>query len=107
MRRAFAILARCKGLRGTALDPFGRTEERRTERALITEYGADLDRLCQGLDAGRHALAVDLARLPEQIKGFGHVKERHLVAARQRRSELLARWDAGPAADPAPQARAA
>jgi len=107
MFTAFRWLARLRGLRGTWLDVFGRTEERRTERALITEYGADLDRLCQGLDAGRHALAVDLARLPEQIKGFGHVKERHLVAARQRRSELLARWDAGPAADPAPQARAA
>ena len=86
---------------------FGRTEERRTERALIVEYEADIERLCAGLDAERHALAVDLARVPEQIKGFGHVKARHLAAARQRRAELLARWNGACAAEPAAQARLA
>ena len=90
MFTAFKWLARFKGLRGTALDPFGRTDERRTERALIAEYRQDIDRLLQGLDADRHALALEIARLPEQIRGYGHVKERHLQAARQRRAELLA-----------------
>ena len=90
MFTAFKWLARFKGLRGTAFDPFGRTEERRTERALIGEYRQDIERLLQGLDADRHALALEVARLPEQIRGYGHVKERHLEAARQRRAELLA-----------------
>jgi indolepyruvate ferredoxin oxidoreductase len=107
MFTAFRWLAKLRGLRGTWLDVFGRTEERRTERALIVEYGADVERLCVGLSAERHALAVDLARIPEQIKGFGHVKARHLAVARERRAELLARWDGRTQADPAPQARVA
>jgi indolepyruvate ferredoxin oxidoreductase len=92
MFTAFRWLARFKGLRGTALDPFGRTEERRTERALIDQYRGDIEAVLAGLNASNHALALDIARLPEQIKGFGHVKERHLAGARQRRDELLARW---------------
>ena len=111
MFTAFRWLAKLRGLRGTWLDVFGRTEERRIERALIVEYSADIERLCAGLNAEpsaeRHALAVDLARIPEQIKGFGHVKARHLAVARQRRAELLARWDGRTQADPAPQAQAA
>ncbi len=92
MFTVFRVLARLKGLRGTVLDPFGRTEERRTERALIALYRADIETLLGGLDADHHALAVDIARLPEQIRGFGHVKERHLAAARDRRETLLAQW---------------
>ena len=92
VRWAFAVLARLKGLRGTPFDLFGRTEERRTERALIDEYRASIDELLGSLDAGNHALAVEIARIPEQIKGFGHVKERHLAAARLRWQDLLARW---------------
>ncbi len=94
---AFRLLARLRGLRGTAFDPFGRTEERRTERALIADYQARLEEVLAGLEAGNHALAVEIARLPEQIRGFGHVKERHLAAARQREGELMAQWRAGPA----------
>ncbi|MDO9147092.1 MAG: indolepyruvate ferredoxin oxidoreductase family protein [Hydrogenophaga sp.] len=108
MFTAFRLLARLKGLRGTALDVFGRSEERRTERALIGEYRALVDRLLASLNAGNHALAVELARVPEQIKGFGHVKERNLAAARSRQAALLAQWQQPQtqAADPA-EARAA
>lgn len=93
MFTAFRWLARFKGLRGTALDPFGRTEERRTERALIAQYESDVQRLLAGLTPERHALAAEIARVPMQIRGFGHVKERHLAAARAQREALWARWD--------------
>ena len=92
MFTGFRLLAKLKGLRGTALDVFGRTEERRTERALIGEYRASVEELLQGLDAGNHVLALDIARIPDQIKGYGHVKERHLAAARQRWDSLVAQW---------------
>jgi indolepyruvate ferredoxin oxidoreductase len=92
VRWAFGVLARLKGLRGTPFDLFGRTEERRTERALIDDYRASIDELLASLNAANHAQAVEIARIPEQIKGFGHVKERHLAAARQRWQDLLARW---------------
>ncbi|MDM7944624.1 MAG: indolepyruvate ferredoxin oxidoreductase family protein [Hydrogenophaga sp.] len=92
MFTAFRWLARFKGLRGTALDIFGRTEERRTERALIGEYRADIEALLPRLAATNLELAVEIARLPEHIKGFGHVKERNLAAARLRRDGLLTQW---------------
>jgi indolepyruvate ferredoxin oxidoreductase len=88
------LLARGKFLRGTAFDPFGRTDERRTERALIGEYLELVDELLPKLSAENHTLALQLAHLPGQIKGFGHVKERHLAAARERWVQLLAQWRA-------------
>jgi indolepyruvate ferredoxin oxidoreductase len=95
MLKAFAVLARLRGLRGTALDPFGRTAERRTERALIAEYRACVEELLRGLNAGNHALAVEIARIPEEIRGYGHVKERHLAAAREKWERLMAQWRSG------------
>ena len=92
MMTAFGVLAKLKFLRGTALDVFGRTDERRTERALIGEYEQLVDELLARLNADNHALAVQLASIPEDIRGYGHVKERHLAAARQKWSELLARF---------------
>ena len=92
MRTAFGWLAKMKGLRGGALDPFARSEERRTERALITEYEASIDELLRGLSAERLPLAVDVARIPEDIRGFGHVKDRHLVEARVKWTALMTRW---------------
>jgi indolepyruvate ferredoxin oxidoreductase len=83
MASAFRLLTRLKGLRGTALDVFGFTEERRSERALIDSYRASIEEVITSLNAANHAAAVELARIPEQIKGYGHVKERHLLAARQ------------------------
>jgi indolepyruvate ferredoxin oxidoreductase len=98
MRTAFGLLARMKGLRGTALDVFGRTEERRAERRLIDEYQGCIDELLAGLNAGNLALAAEIARIPEEIRGYGHVKERHLVAARAKWERLMAQWRAGGAA---------
>ena len=92
MLKAMGVLAKLKGLRGTALDIFGRTEERRMERALIAQYREDIERILAGLNADNHALALEIARLPEQIRGFGHVKERHFKAAQSRREQLLAQW---------------
>ena len=82
MLTGFRLLAKLKGLRGTALDPFGRSAERRTERALIVEYKARIESLLVALDADNHAVAVEMARVPEMIKGYGHVKARHLQDAR-------------------------
>jgi indolepyruvate ferredoxin oxidoreductase len=92
MRGALKMLAKMKGLRGTAFDPFGRTEERRSERALIGEYRACIDELLATLSAENRALAVEIARIPEEIRGYGHVKERHLKAARAKWDALRQRW---------------
>jgi indolepyruvate ferredoxin oxidoreductase len=89
MLTAFRLLARLKGLRGTPLDVFGRSEERRTERALINEYQASVDELLATLSAGNHGTALEIARIPEMIKGYGHVKARHLAAARPQWAALL------------------
>ena len=97
MLTGFKLLAKLKGLRGTALDPFGRTEERKTERALIGEYRGHIEEVLAGLNAGNHALALEIASLPEQIRGYGHVKERNLAAARVRGEVLRQRWQAAPA----------
>ncbi|MFW5680092.1 MAG: indolepyruvate ferredoxin oxidoreductase family protein, partial [Pseudomonadota bacterium] len=91
----FRLLARLKGLRGTAFDPFGWTDERRTERRLIVEYEALLDELVGGLRPETHALAVELAAIPERIRGFGHVKARHLAEAKAKEADLLEAFRAG------------
>jgi indolepyruvate ferredoxin oxidoreductase len=95
MLSAFGVLAKLKGLRGGAFDIFGRTEERKTERALIVEYRACIDELLGSLNAGNLAMAAEIARIPEDIRGYGHVKERHLKAARLKWAALLAEWRAG------------
>ena len=92
MLTGFKMLAKLKGLRGTALDIFGRTEERKTERALIGEYRASIGEVIASLTAANQATALEIASLPEQIRGYGHVKERNLAAARVRWSELMAKW---------------
>jgi indolepyruvate ferredoxin oxidoreductase len=94
VRHLFGVLAKLKGLRGTALDPFGRSEERRTERALIGEYRASIDELLATLSAERLPLALEIARIPEEIRGYGHVKARHLAAARAKWQQLLRDWRA-------------
>ncbi|GAB1384998.1 indolepyruvate ferredoxin oxidoreductase family protein [Melaminivora sp.] len=80
VRQAFSLLTRFKGLRGSAFDPFGKTEERRTERALIVQYRACIEELLAGLTPERLPLALQIARIPEGIRGYGHVKQRHLQA---------------------------
>src|SRR5437868_8930257 len=94
MMSAFRVLAKLKGLRGTAFDVFGKTAERRVERQLITDYEALIDELLPRLAAHNHALAVELAAIPEQIRGYGHVKERHLKAAKAKEAELVAAFRA-------------
>jgi indolepyruvate ferredoxin oxidoreductase len=82
MLTGFKVLAKFKGVRGTAMDVFGKTEERVTERALIREYMQHIDLVLEKLSDSTHAHALDVARVPETIKGFGHVKERNIRAAR-------------------------
>ncbi|MDP2004575.1 MAG: indolepyruvate ferredoxin oxidoreductase family protein [Rubrivivax sp.] len=95
VRTAFGWLAKMKGLRGGALDVFGRSAERQMERALIAEYRTCIEELLPTLNAGNRALAVEIARIPEEIRGYGHVKDRHLKAARPKWEALRARWRAG------------
>ena len=98
MLTAFGVLAKFKALRGTALDPFGRSAERQAERALIGEYEATIEQVLQALTAHNLSTAVALASLPEKIKGFGHVKERTMREAAAERLRLLARLNAPPVA---------
>jgi len=95
MLSAFKVVAKLKFLRGSALDPFGKTEERRTERALIGEYEALVRELIAGLNADNRTLAVELASLPDGIRGYGHVKENNLRAVRAKWNDLAARWRKG------------
>jgi len=92
MLSAFKVVAKLKFLRGSALDPFGKTEERRTERALIGEYEALVRELIAGLNADNRALAIELANLPDGIRGYGHVKENNLRAVRVKWADLVTRW---------------
>jgi indolepyruvate ferredoxin oxidoreductase len=84
MGLAFKVLARLRFLRGTALDVFGRTEERRMERQLIDDYERSLTALSVRLTAGNLPAALELANLPEHIRGFGHVKLANVEKAKQR-----------------------
>ena len=92
----FGILANLKKIRGTALDIFGRTEERQMERALITEYEQTVGTLLAGLTRDNHALAIEIASLPETIRGYGHIKAKSVAAARAKREELLSRYRTAP-----------
>lgn len=92
MLRLFRLLARLKRLRGTRWDPFGHTAERRAERALIVEYESIVAELLETLSHDRLPLALELARLPEHIRGFGHVKATAMQSAAQHARTLLDRW---------------
>ncbi|HLJ64511.1 MAG TPA: DUF6537 domain-containing protein, partial [Stellaceae bacterium] len=88
MLRVFGLLARFRFLRGSLLDPFGHTAERRRERQLIKDYEALVEEVLAELDHDRHRLSVALLSLPEQIRGYGHVKEAHLAKIEKRGTEL-------------------
>jgi len=88
MRRAFGLLAKFRFLRGTALDIFGKTEERRMERKLIDDYRTSVEKALKQLSKENLPLVLELANLPEHIRGYGHVKEEHLQKARARWEEL-------------------
>jgi indolepyruvate ferredoxin oxidoreductase len=95
MMTAFKLLAALRKLRGTPLDIFGYTEERKTERALIGAYRKEIEELLAGLNARNLPLAAEIAAIPEHIRGYGHVKSRHLEEAQDRQAALLARWRDG------------
>jgi indolepyruvate ferredoxin oxidoreductase len=97
MLPVFKAMRHGKLLRGTPLDPFGWTAERRAERAMIADHRAELDRLCAALTADNHATAVEIAALPSEVKGFGHVKEAAAARVAERRAALWAAFAAGPA----------
>ena len=99
MLRLFRMLARVRRLRGTAFDIFGYSAERRTERRLILDYERLIqEHILPTLSPANHVIAVELAALPDAIRGFGHVKQRNLVAAKERESVLLERLAAASAA---------
>ena len=87
--KAMKILASLRKLRGTPLDIFGRTAERRQERQFIADYETVLPELLSNLSPGNHALAVNIASIPEKIRGYGHVKERHIEEAKAEQEQLL------------------
>ena len=90
---AFRLLAKLRFLRGGALDVFGYTDERRTERRLIGDYEATIAGLLDKLDGGNVDLAARIASIPEHIRGYGHVKHAHLEKAKAREAELLREWN--------------
>ncbi|HEX9452167.1 MAG TPA: indolepyruvate ferredoxin oxidoreductase family protein [Burkholderiales bacterium] len=87
---AFKLLSKLRGLRGTAFDIFGYTQERRMERQLIGEYEATIAELIGKLSSDNHALAVKIASIPEEIRGYGHIKDRSLGIAKAKQADLLA-----------------
>jgi indolepyruvate ferredoxin oxidoreductase len=109
MLPAFRVLSKLKGLRGTVFDPFGHTEERRAERRLVDEYFEQVAELCQTLTSENAEAALKLASLPDQIRGYGRVKEKAMAAAAVERERLRAEYRQpapaaaiGPPADPSP-----
>ncbi len=86
---AFRLMARLRFLRGTLLDPFRSSEERKLERRLVAEFEADIDELVQRVAPGNHALTVRIASLPETIKGYGRVKEASAAEAAKARASAL------------------
>jgi indolepyruvate ferredoxin oxidoreductase len=88
----FKVLAKLRGLRGSAFDMFGYTTERKMERQLIADYEQTIADLLAPLDSGNVGLAAEIASIPEHIRGYGHVKDTHLQAAKKREAELLVQW---------------
>ncbi len=93
-KHSFALLSKLKGLRGTPLDIFGYTEERKQERQLIADYRQMVEKLMAGLSADNHELAVEIASVPDQIRGYGHIKEASMHEAKGLWDSLWARWKA-------------
>jgi indolepyruvate ferredoxin oxidoreductase len=92
MLSVFRVLAKLRGLRGTPFDIFGRSEERRIERRLIGEYEQVLEEILAHLSTANHAVAVELAALPLEIRGFGHVKEANRARTKAKEAVLLGRF---------------
>jgi len=97
LRWGFPVLAKLKGLRGGPLDLFGASADRKTERRLLADYEAGLDRLVAGLSRARLQLAIRIASIPDAIRGYGHVKDAAIVAAKADETRLWAEWESGAA----------
>jgi len=92
MLRAFRVLARLRRLRGSVLDPFRFTADRALDRRLRADYERLVGELIASLHPSNHALAVELAAMPDHIRGYGHIRERHAEHARRREARLLAEF---------------
>ena len=103
MMSAFGLLAKLKGLRGTPLDIFGYSEERKMERRLITDYETMIGDIIAGVSASNYDTAIELAEIPEHIRGYGHIKERHVKLAKDTEAKLMAQFR-DPSSAQAPQA---
>jgi indolepyruvate ferredoxin oxidoreductase len=97
-------MAKGKALRGSALDLFGRTEERRLERTLIAQFESRVQDLLQDLTADKLPLAIQIAAVPLAMRGYGHVKLANVALAKAREAELLHRFNPGRYAKPVPKA---
>jgi len=102
---AFRVLAALKPLRGTPLDPFGYSSERKAERALIARTRADVDLILSHLGEANYGLLVEIARIPDQIRGYGSIKEANMEAADRKRAMLLSRLEANEPDNPAAPTR--
>jgi indolepyruvate ferredoxin oxidoreductase len=96
MLGAFRLLAKFRRLRGTPFDVFGRSAERRSERQLITEYEATLDEIAARLTPQNHAAAMELAAIPMEVRGYGHIKEESQRKARARSALAMSRFRSPP-----------
>lgn len=92
IRPLFRGVATLRFLRGTPLDVFGYSQERRHERAAIDTYRQTILELLTSLKQDNVDLAVQIASIPENIRGYGHVKAQHVADAKAKQAELLARW---------------
>ena len=86
-------LSKFKFLRGTLLDPFGKTKERKMERFLINQYKKDIEKILKTVNSKNISLAVAIASIPDIIRGYGHVKEDNIKIAEIKRNQLLKKWN--------------
>ena len=89
MEGLLALISRMRFLRGTPFDPFGKSEDRKLERQLISDYEDIVREIINSIDAENHRVAVELASFPEMIRGYGHIKKQHIKASQSRIEELL------------------
>lgn len=92
MLKALRVLAKMRRLRGTSLDIFGRSDERRMERRLIDDYRDAIESILPTLNRSNLAQAVEIADLPDGVRGFGHVKKRSVDEMEEKKAQLLASW---------------